>query len=196
MSTLESDMPRFVLRRRRRPVRRLVVLLCAALAAGCSNDAAVPPPVTTAPAAAAPAPPPAAAGNVLTMTLDGKPWKADREIFGAFDPPGMARRLIMAGSFGPKDANEQTFNLNVAGVDKPGRYVVRTREASVGNAAQVANLSRERYLVGGALGFDVTVDVDVLARNPTRIDARFSGTLTANDGATVVVADGRFRYSE
>lgn len=140
--------------------------------------------------------PPAAAGNVLTMTLDGKPWKADREIFGAFDPPGMARQLIMAGSFGPKDANEQTFNLNVAGVDKPGRYVVRTREASVGNAAQVANLSRERYLVGGALGFEITVDVDVVAKNPTRIDARFSGTLTANDGATVVVADGRFRYSE
>ena len=177
-------------------MRPLVVLLVAALLAACSNDAVPPAQPTPAPAAAAPAPAPVAVGNVLTMTLDGKPWTADREIFGAFDPPGMARQLIMSGSFGPKDANEQTFNLNVARVDGPGRYVVRTREASVGNAAQVANLSRDRYLVGGALGFEITVDVDVLARNPTCIDARFSGTLTANDGATVVVADGRFRYSE
>ena len=141
-------------------------------------------------AAAAPAP------NLLEMTIDGKPWRADREIFGALDSPVAPRVLIVSGSLGPKNASEQTFNLNVAGVDKPGRYVVRTRDASVGNAAQIANLTPERYLVGGALGFDVTVDVTIAQKNPTRIDARFSGTLTANDGTTVVVADGRFRYSE
>lgn len=156
-------------------MKRTALLLFAALAAGCSN---------------------AATPNLLEMTLDGKPWKADREFFAAIDPPGFASTLLIAGSFGPKDANEQAFNLNIARFAGPGRYVVRSSEAAVGNAVQLGNLSRERFLVGGVFGFEVTVEVTVAQKDPIRIEATFTGTLTANDGAKLVVDGGRFRYSE
>lgn len=179
-------------------MHRLVLLapLVTALLTACSDGAPPSPAGVAAASASTPVTAPAAAPNVLELTLDGKSWKADRELFGAVDPPGYTRTVLMAGSFGPKNANEQTFNLNVANVDKPGRYVVRSSEASVGNAAQLANLSPERYLVGGVLGYEITVDIAVAQKNPTRIEARFSGTLIANDGAKLVVADGRFHYSE
>lgn len=161
-------------------------LIAAAAVAGCSGgiDAA---PTSAALTGVAAAP----VANVLRMRVDGVPWAADHDVFGAFHPPGYDRFLIVAGSAGPKDAHEQAFNLNLSGIDAPGRYRVRSGNAE-GHAAQFANYSAERFLAGGPFGFDV--EVDVIAASQERIEVRFTGTLTANDGTRLTLSDGYFHY--
>lgn len=156
---------------------------------------------TRAPAPAtapAPAPPAPAQGNQLRLVLDGKPWQADREFFGAFHPPGMDRAVLMAGSLGPKDRHEQMFNLNLFGVSGPGRYTASGNTLSLkgigSSAIQLANLSEQRYLIGGPLGY--TVDVELLQAGSGTIEARFNGRMTANDGQELSVSDGYFFYRE
>lgn len=154
---------------------------------------------TDAPTASAMATSAAVAPTVDTPTarlrLDGEIWQADREIFALLTPMGADRRLIMGGSLGPKDASEQTFNLNLNGVTGPGTYVVRA-SAGLDSAIQLANWKPERYLIGGTLGADVTVRIETLVESPLTVVATFSGTMTANDGTTMHVTDGEFRYSE
>jgi hypothetical protein len=96
---------------------RFMPLLLVASIAACG-----PAPQGSAPAATSgttPAAPTALASesNRLRMQIDGVEWRADRDFFGAIHPPGMNRAVLMAGSLGPKDANEQTFNLNLFGID-------------------------------------------------------------------------------
>lgn len=129
--------------------------------------------------------------NQLSMRVDGVAWHADHDVFGAFHPPGYERALIVAGSLGPKDANEQAFNLNLYRIDGPGRYTVRSGNAE-GHVAQLANYTPDRFLAGGPFGFDV--QVDVIAASPERIELRFAGTLTANDGTRLTLSDGHFVY--
>jgi hypothetical protein len=175
-------------------------LFCACLLlAACDSP---PPSATTAGAASAatPSPPsqPQQQANQLRVTLDGKRWQADREFFGAFHPPGMDRAVLMAASLGPKDKHEQAFNLNLFGVSGPGRYVASGDTMSLkglsSSQIQLANLSTERYLIGGPLGYDV--DIELLQAGPGVIEARFEGTMTASDGAAVKVTDGYFLYRE
>lgn len=155
--------------------------------------------------AGAPAAPPASAaaaphaqGGQLRLTLDGKPWQADREFFGAFHPPGMDRAVLMAASFGPKDRHEQTFNLNLFGATGPGRYTASGNTLSLKGIAssqiQLANLSEQRYLVGGPFGY--TVEVELLQAGGGTIEARFQGRMTASDGQELRVSDGYFFYRE
>ena len=47
------------------------------------------------------------AENHLSMKINGVEWKADHNIFGAFHPKGYNKVLMIAGSKGPKDKNEQ-----------------------------------------------------------------------------------------
>lgn len=154
------------------------------------------------PTAAAPAPRPAVApaevpaGNELRMRIDGVDWVADHDIFGAVHPPGYDRAVLIAGSFGPKDANEQAFNMMLNGVDGPGT-VHATRGDARRHVVQMANLTPQRFLAGGLLlDHDVTVELLHLQADPVRIEARFSGTLQANDETVMTIEDGRFRYSE
>lgn len=186
-------------------------LLCAPLACSvalltaCTSQ--TPPAATADAAAAAPAttpataPTPAApktAGNQLRLKLDGQPWQADREFFGAYHPPGMDRAVLMAASLGPKDKNEQAFNLNLTGVSGPGRYVASGNTLSLkgvtSSAIQLANLSEQRYLIGGPLGYEI--DIELLQAGTGVIEARFSGTMNANDGSTLKVSDGYFFWRE
>jgi len=158
-----------------------------------------PPAATTAPASTPPTPAsPQRLGNQLRLTLDGRPWQADREFFGAFHPPGMDKAVLMAGSLGPKDKHEQAFNLNLFGVDGPGRFVASGNTMSLkgvtSSAIQLANLSEQRYLVGGPLGYEV--EIDLLQAGAGVIEAKFQGRLTANDGSTVTLTDGYFLYRE
>lgn len=183
---------------------RRFALLCPLLLAACDS----PPSSVTASAPAAPTtaatPAPAVASvaprsaNQLRLTLDGTVWQADREFFGAWHPPGMDRAVLMAGSLGPKDKHEQAFNLNLFGVTGPGRYVASGSTVNaagpISNAFQLANLSEQRYLIGGPFGYEVTVEL--LQAGNGIIEARFSGQATASDGKTVTVSDGYFFYRE
>jgi hypothetical protein len=136
-----------------------------------------------------------ATGDLVRLRVDGVEWSADREIFCAVDPPGMGPVLIVSGSRGPKDADEQTFNLNLSGVTGPGT-VRLAGGGSTTHAIQLANLDTARYLNGGALGFDVSVDVLALSREPVRVELRFSGTLNSSAGMPLRIEDGHVRCSE
>ena len=131
----------------------------------------------------------------LSVEVDGEPWRADRDLFGAVNPSGVDRSVLMAGSFGPKDADEQVFSLHVFGAAGPGRYRVHSGDAGSG-VAQLANLSQARYLIGNVLGYDLQVDVIEMRASPVRIEARFEGNMTASDGAVLTVANGVYRYRE
>lgn len=176
----------------------LLLTACAAPAPPAANAGATSTviPSATAPATAVLAP--QAQGNQLRLTLDGKPWQADRDFFGAFHPPGMDRAVVMAASLGPKDRHEQTFNLNLFGVTGPGRYTASGNTLSLkgisSSQIQLANLSEQRYLVGGPFGY--TVEVDLLQAGGGTIEARFQGQMTASDGQDLRVSDGYFLYRE
>lgn len=129
----------------------------------------------------------------LRMTIDGVEWTAEHDLFGAVHPLGYDRSILIAGSRGGKNPQEQAFNLNLFGIDAPGRYRVTSKDPKTG-AAQIANLSAERYLAGNVFGYDLEVEIVRFSKNPDRIEARFSGTLNANDGAKVELRDGRFLY--
>ncbi|MBL8296877.1 MAG: hypothetical protein JNN30_00900 [Rhodanobacteraceae bacterium] len=175
-------------------IRRLA-LLCPLLLTACdSPPAAVATAATSAPAAAATP----HTANQLRMTLDGKVWQADRELFGAWHPPGTDRAVLMAGSLGPKDRHEQAFNLNLFGVSGPGRYVASGSTLSLkgltSSAIQLANLSEQRYLVGGPFGYEV--EVELLQAGSGVIEAKFHGRMSASDGTVLDLKDGYFLYRE
>ena len=171
-----------------------VMAMVLALLGGCGNPAA--PTAATTPtttASTAPAAQPRDAAQ-LRMLIDGVEWNAEHDLFGAVHPTGHDRSILIAGSRGGKNANEQAFNLNLFGIDAPGRYRVSSTNPRTGTA-QFANLSAERYLAGNVFGYDVEVELR-FSKNPDRIEARFSGTLDANDGTKVVLSEGRFVYDD
>ncbi|MCE3003603.1 MAG: hypothetical protein LW860_13035 [Xanthomonadaceae bacterium] len=174
--------------RQRHPASIAIVLLLSA----CGGDPPVPQDRATAAAPAANGEP---VGDVVRMKVDGTDWSADRDIFCAIAPPGLGEVVIVSGSRGPKDANEQTFNLNLSGVTGPGP-VQLAGGMSTTHAIQLANLDAQRYLNGGALGFDVTVDVLALSRQPAHVELRFAGTLNSSAGAPLRIDDGFVRCSE
>lgn len=175
----------------------LLLAACDAAPPTAANTAAVP--AAAAPASSSPAAaPPQPQGNQLRLSLDGTPWQADRAFFGAYHPPGMDRAVLMAASLGPKDKHEQAFNLNLFGVTGPGRYTASGNTMSLkgisSSQIQLANLSEQRYLIGGPLGY--TVEVELLQAGSGTIEARFSGRMTASDGAELRISDGYFFYRE
>ena len=161
--------------------------------AACGDSAS--PTTTAASAGTAGTPPAAAAPNQLSMRIDGVEWRADHDLFGAFHPPGYERALLIAGARGRKDANEQTMNINLFGIDGPGRYTIATGHAA-GSVAQLANYTPERFLAGSMMGYELVVDVVVAQADPTHIEATFSGSLTGNDSMVMKIEDGRFVYRE
>jgi hypothetical protein len=62
---------------------------------------------------------------------------------------------------------------------------------------QLANLSPERYLIGGLM-FDYRFEVELVTMQvqPVVIEARFSGVLQSNDDKRVTISDGEFVYRE
>ncbi len=180
--------------------RRVLALLLLTIGVAACNESDPSSPADSASptARAQPAPStstPAAAGPLLTLQLDGVTWQADREIWGTVHPPGMGQTVIMSGSFGPKDAHEQAFNLNLHAAAQPGTYRLQSAAPQIG-VVQLANLSQERYLMGNVLGYDIEVELLQMQANPVRIEARFEGSLVASDGATLKLTAGHFRYSE
>jgi hypothetical protein len=133
--------------------------------------------------------------NHLSMKLNDKEWVADSELFGAFHPPGYNKAILMAGSKGPKNKDEQAFNLNLFNVDGPGTYHIKTGNTDL-NVVQLANLSPENFMYGSLMGFDLKVTVTKASKDPTVIEATFEGTLSGNASDTLKVTAGRFIYHE
>lgn len=174
-------------------------LFCGGLLLSACNAQTAPavPPAGTAPAARAATTAPAtakAAGNQLSLKLDGQSWQADREFFCAFHPPGYDRAVLMAGSYGPKDKNEQAFNLNLFGAGGPGRYTASGNTLSLkgisSSAIQLANRDAKNYLIGGPFGY--TVDVELLQAGAGVVEARFHGEMTGSDGSALKLSEGYF----
>jgi hypothetical protein len=178
-----------------RTLRRAIGATCLCLLAACGpgNPGATSPPAKA--SAGTDAADKAGGGNLIRMTVDGVEWAADREIFCAIDPPGLGRMVMVAGSHGPKDANEQAFNLNLSGVDGPGKLHL-VSGGPVTHAIQLANLDPQRVLNGGAMGFDVTVEVLALSRDPLMVEARFAGTLGSTAGTPLRIEDGHVRCTQ
>lgn len=176
------------------PRLALAALAFALCACSAGNGSASP---TTAAVAANPAAAARPAEKLqpqLRLSIDGKPWQADREFFAAFHPPGYDRAVLMAASLGPKDRNEQAFNLNLFGVAGPGKYLASGNTMSakgvMSSAIQLANLSATNYLTGGPFGY--SIEVELLQADAQTVEAKFHGSMGASDGSTLQISDGYF----
>ncbi|MFZ2235888.1 MAG: hypothetical protein WBP11_12775 [Dokdonella sp.] len=174
------------------------ILLCSLIVIGISacSDRQSPASPIEGDQATATAPATVATSNaVLRMAIDGKPWQADQAIDAIIDPPTMNRTILINGSLGPKDANEQVFSLILMGLDGPGPIHLQSESPERG-VVQISNLAPDRYLAGSILGYDMQVEVTQYSKDPVLVEARFSGSLTANDGTKLTLGDGYFRYSQ
>ena len=133
--------------------------------------------------------------NHMSMKINGKLWEANNDVSGAFHPKGYDQLIMMAGSFGPKNKDEQTFNINLYNAAGPGVYHL-TPETKDDSAVQLGNYTPENYLYGNVLGFDVTVRVIKSSSDPTVIEATFEGTLNGNASDVIKITEGKFYYHE
>jgi hypothetical protein len=134
-------------------------------------------------------------GNHLSMKLNDKEWVADSDLFGAFHPKGYNKAIIISGSKGPKNKDEQAFTLNLFNVEGPGTYHIKKGNADL-SVVQLANLSPENFMYGSLMGFDLKVTVTKAMQDPTVIEATFEGSLSGNASDTLKVTAGRFSYRE
>ncbi len=131
--------------------------------------------------------------NVLRFKMNGTAWSADSSFLGIFHPPGYNKAILIGGSKGPKDKDEQVFNLNLYNADGPGTYHIRSGNTDL-SVVQLANLSPENFLYGSTLGFDLKVVVT--KASATGIEATFEGTLSGNASDVLTITEGTFSYHE
>ncbi len=132
--------------------------------------------------------------NHLSMKIDGVPWQADSEIFGAFHPKGYNNAILIAGSKGPNNAAEQNFNINLYNAVGPGEYKIKNGNPD-NSVAQLANLTTDRFMYGSVMGFEMRVSIGEGASSGI-VNATFEGELTGNQGDKIKITDGRFSYHE
>lgn len=133
--------------------------------------------------------------NHLSLKINGVEWVADHDIFGAFHPKGYNKAIIIAGSKGPKDKNEQAFNINIYNTDGPGIFSFKDGNPEL-SVAQMGNWSPDKFICGSMMGFDMRVKVTTASTKPDVVEATFEGELTCNTGEVMKVTDGRFYYHE
>jgi len=136
-----------------------------------------------------------AAGNTLSMKINGVEWKADHNIFGAFHPKGYNLVVMISGSKGPKNKDEQPFNINIYNADGPGIFQFQDGNTDL-SVAQLANLSPENYLYGSMMGFTMKVNLTKASTAPDVVEATFEGELKGNAGDVPKITEGRFYYHE
>lgn len=133
--------------------------------------------------------------NFLSMKINGQLWEADHDIIGAFHPKGYDQLIIIGGSSGKKDKSEKSFTVNIYKTDGPGKYTFVQGNPAL-SVAQMGNWSEEEYLCGSMMGFDVSFDVTKATKNPTVVEATFSGTLTCPSGKKLIITEGKFYYED
>lgn len=129
------------------------------------------------------------------MNINGTPWIADHKIWGAFHPAGYNQAIVISGSKGPEDKQEQAFNLNLYYTPGPGTYRI-AKGNSDNSVIQLVNLSPDNFLYGSVMGFDVKVTITKASANPTVIEATFEGEMSGNASDTIKITDGKFTYRE
>jgi hypothetical protein len=133
--------------------------------------------------------------NYLVMKINGREWKADGEIFGAFHPKGYNKAMIISGTKGPKDKNEQAFNINLYNTNGPAVFQMENGNTD-NNVVQLGGLSETNFLYGSMMGFKMKVHVTKASQNPTILEATFEGVLTGNAGDKLTITEGKFYYQE
>lgn len=136
-----------------------------------------------------------AAENFLSMKINGVAWKADHSIFGAFHPKGHNRVVMISGSKGPKNKDEQPFNINIYNAGGPGTFQFQDGNPDY-SVAQLANVSPENYIYGSMMGFTMQVNLTKASTNPDVVEATFEGELKGNAGDVLKITEGRFYYHE
>lgn len=133
--------------------------------------------------------------NYLTLKINGKDWIADNNIWGAYHPKGYNKAIIISGSKGKKDKNEQPFNLNLYNTSGPGVFHIKDGNTDF-NVVQLANLTVENALCGSMMGFDMKVTVTKASTIPDIIEATFEGQMTCGNGEILNITNGKFYYHE
>jgi len=133
--------------------------------------------------------------NYLTLKINGVDWTADNDIFGAFHPKGYNNAIIIAGSKGKKDKNEQTLNINLYNTSGPGTFNIVDGNKDF-NVAQLGNLTADNYLCGSIMGFDMKVIVTKASSTPDIVEATFEGKMTCSSGEILNITNGKFYYHE
>jgi hypothetical protein len=133
--------------------------------------------------------------NYLSMKINGQEWIADRDIFGAFHPKGYKNAILIAGSKGKKDKNEQTLNINLFNANGAGTFVFSNSNKDL-SVAQIGNLSTDNYICGSMMGFEMKVIVTKASSTPDVVEATFEGKMTCPTGEIQTITDGKFYYNE
>ena len=136
-----------------------------------------------------------AAENALSMKINGVEWKADHSIFGAFHPKGYNKVVMISGSKGPKNKDEQPFNINIYNVDGTGIFQFQDGNPDF-SVAQLANVSPENYMYGSMMGFTMKVNLTKASTFPDVVEATFEGELKGNAGDVLKITEGKFYYHE
>jgi len=135
------------------------------------------------------------AENNLSMKINGKEWIADNGIFGAFDPDGYNKAILIAGNKGGADKNQQAFNINVYNITTPGQYdIVEGNDNN--SVVQLANITNENYLYGSMMGFTMKINVTKCSKSPSIIEATLTGELGGNASDKILITEGKFSYQE
>jgi len=137
----------------------------------------------------------AATQNHLSFKINGVEWQADSEIFGAFHPKGYNKAILISGSKGGNDKNEQDFSLILYNTAGPGVFDI-TNGNKDNNVIQLANMSPVNFMYGSMIGFNMKINVTAASENPTIIEATFEGELTGNAGDALKITDGKFQYHD
>ncbi len=135
--------------------------------------------------------------NYLTMKINGKVWRADNGIFGAFHPNGYNNAIIMSGNLG-QGATQQAFTINIYNTTGPATYTFANMPNGVDrNVAQLGGVSAQNYLYGGLTGiYNMIVTVRKATKTPSVVEATFEGTLTGVKGDVLTITEGKFYYQE
>ncbi|MGF2411454.1 MAG: hypothetical protein ACQUYJ_03965, partial [Ferruginibacter sp.] len=133
--------------------------------------------------------------NYLSMKINGKEWKADSEIFGAFHPQGYSKAILIAGSKGANNKTEQSFNINLYNTNGPAVFEIENGNTD-NNVVQLAGLSEEHFMYGSMMGFNMKINITQASKNPTIIEATFTGELMGNASDKLLITEGKFYYHE
>lgn len=133
--------------------------------------------------------------NKLSFKIDGVLWEADNKISGIFHPKGYNKAVMMVGSKGAQNKDEQVFSLNLYGIEKEGEYNIQTNDANK-SVVQLANISNTEPMCGSLEGYNFKISLKKCADNPTVIEATFEGELTCNTDRKIKITEGVFYYYE
>lgn len=133
--------------------------------------------------------------NHLRMKINGVEWVADHDVFGAFHPKGYNKVIIIAGAKGPKNKDEQAFNINIYNTEGPGTFSFKDGNTDL-SVAQMGNWNPTNFICGSMMGHEMKVKVTIASTKPDVIEASFEGELSCNTGEVLKVTDGSFYYHE